>query len=96
MLAGRKRRPAGYDAVVAGAGPAGCAHALALAARGANVLLAGPEPRHPPGALELVDAWARTDLAALGVLERMPAVGRLSAGTLSRWGQRISRPGAAS
>jgi 2-polyprenyl-6-methoxyphenol hydroxylase-like FAD-dependent oxidoreductase len=76
----------GYDAVVAGAGPAGCAYALALTARGARVLLAGPEPRHPSGTLELVNGLAMADLTALGLLGRVQAAGRLSAGSLSRWG----------
>ena len=86
MPAGKKHRPDAYDTVVVGAGPAGCAHALALTARGAHVLLAGPEPCHPPGTLELVDGRARADLGALGLLGRMPASSRVSAGTLSRWG----------
>jgi flavin-dependent dehydrogenase len=86
MPTGDKHGPASYDAVVAGAGPAGCAHALALAARGAHVLLAGPEPRHPPGTLELVDSRAGADLGVLGLLGRMQAASRASAGTLSRWG----------
>ena len=76
VLRGRAQREdpvSGYHAVVAGAGPAGCAHALALAARGARVLLAGPEPRHPPGTLELIDGRAAADLAALGLLDRVRA-----------------------
>jgi 2-polyprenyl-6-methoxyphenol hydroxylase-like FAD-dependent oxidoreductase len=79
-------RSAEYDAVVVGAGPAGCTHALALAARGALVLLAGPGPCHPPGTLELVDGRAAADLDALGLLSRLQAVSRSRAGTLSRWG----------
>jgi flavin-dependent dehydrogenase len=79
-------RPAEYDAVIAGAGPAGCAHALALAARGARVLLAGPAPRHPLGTLELIDGRAAADLDGLGLLGRLRAVSRPRAGTLSRWG----------
>lgn len=63
------------DAVVLGAGPAGCAAATALARRGRSVLLLDrdPEPRFKVG--ESLLPWNRPLFEELGVLPKIEAAG---------------------
>ncbi len=63
------------DAVVLGAGPAGCAAASALARRGRSVLLVDrdPEPRFKIG--ESLLPWNRPIFEELGLLEKVEAAG---------------------
>jgi flavin-dependent dehydrogenase len=63
------------DAVVLGAGPAGCAAAIALARRGRSVLLLDrdPEPRFKIG--ESLLPWNRPIFAELGLLEKIEGAG---------------------
>jgi flavin-dependent dehydrogenase len=63
------------DAVVLGAGPAGCAAASALARRGRSVLLLDrdPEPRFKIG--ESLLPWNRPVFEELGLLEKVEAAG---------------------
>jgi flavin-dependent dehydrogenase len=66
-----------WDAVVVGAGPAGCAAAAALAARGRRVLLLEKDrlPRRKVCG-EFLSARARPALDRLGVLEEVEAIAR--------------------
>ncbi|MGF1515828.1 MAG: NAD(P)/FAD-dependent oxidoreductase [Elainellaceae cyanobacterium] len=66
-----------YDAAIIGAGPAGCAAAIALARSGFQVLLieALPFPRHRPG--ESLHPGVEPIFEALGVAEQVNAAGFL-------------------
>jgi flavin-dependent dehydrogenase len=87
----RTPRSTTFDALVAGAGPAGAAAALTLARRGQRVLLADQRPARPPdGGVEIGEALppaVRPLLADLGLWDRFLAARHLpSPGTVSVWG----------
>lgn len=76
----------GYDVVVAGGGPAGCAAALALVQAGRSVLLAD-SGTGPPKAGEALVSVGRLLLADLGIEEPVLGSGHLPChGNLSAWG----------
>ncbi len=78
-----------WDVVIAGAGPAGCAAAALLAARGRRVLLLdrGPVP-HPRLCTHAIMPAGLSVLAAMGVLEEVER-----AGAQRWWGVRLTLNG---
>jgi flavin-dependent dehydrogenase len=79
-------RDAHFDVVVCGAGPAGAAYAYAAARAGANVLLAGPPPRHHTFTLEVIHGRARERLEELGLLATVVDGAAPCAGVVGTWG----------
>lgn len=71
---------------VVGSGPAGAAHAAALARAGEPVLLVGAGGWQRPGTIELLSGRLRPLLARLGVLEEVERRAPACASTVFRWG----------
>ncbi|MGF1536853.1 MAG: NAD(P)/FAD-dependent oxidoreductase [Elainellaceae cyanobacterium] len=83
-----------YDAAIIGAGPAGCAAAIALARSGLKTLIleASPFPRHRPG--ESLHPGVEPLFEALGVARQVNAAGFLRhSGHRVAWGNGDDQPG---
>lgn len=81
-----------FDAIVAGAGPAGSAAALMLARSGRTVLLANAPSRRHVRVGESLAASAKPLLASLGVLDRLNIAPHLkSYSNVSVWGAPIAQ-----
>jgi flavin-dependent dehydrogenase len=86
LIPGSDQQPMRADAVIVGAGPAGCAAAIGLARSGGRVVLYRRKPgsRSKPG--EILDPTARIALAEFGLDTEFDALNSLTlAGSVSLW-----------